>query len=77
MTWRTRKTDARPRPPTGARRPRLGVRRRRAFSQCCRDRHAVVNALSYRQGVKTKLSDAFLTLLSMLLMMLSTWLSLR
>jgi hypothetical protein len=49
-----------------------------AFSCYCRVRHAVVKTPRHSGVVNTtKLSDAFLVLLSVLLMMLSSWLSLR
>jgi len=48
-----------------------------AFSWYCRVRHAVVNRLRDARAVKTKISDALLMLVSVLLMMLSSWLSLR
>jgi hypothetical protein len=48
------------------------------FSCYCRVRHAIVKAPRHSGAVNTtKLSDAFLVVLSMLLMMLSSWLSLR
>jgi len=49
----------------------------RSFSCYCRVRHAVVKALRHPRAVNTKISDALLMLVSLLLMMLSSWLSLR
>jgi len=49
----------------------------KAFSWYCRVRHAVVNTLRHSRAVNTKISDALLMLVSLLLMMLSSWLSLR
>jgi hypothetical protein len=47
------------------------------FSWYCRVRHAIVNAPRHSRAVNTKTSDALLMLVSVLLMMLSSWLSLR